>query len=151
MREQRRARRIAMSPEELDAFMAENRTCRVATVLADGRPHVTPLWYVWVHGTLWLHSITRAQRWADLMRNPNVAIMVDAGHDYGELRGVEIQGRALAVGEVPRAGAPNDELMDVEQAWARKYQGSDQMHYDGAHAWLKVEADKIVSWDFRKI
>jgi hypothetical protein len=45
-REQRRARRIAMGKAELDAFLTEQRTCRVATASQDG-PHLTPLWYVW--------------------------------------------------------------------------------------------------------
>ena len=46
-REQRRARRTAMGKAELDAFLTEQRTCRVATASQDG-PHLTPLWYVWV-------------------------------------------------------------------------------------------------------
>ena len=41
MREQRRSRVIAMSPEELDTFLAEQRTCRMATV-GPGGPNVSP-------------------------------------------------------------------------------------------------------------
>ena len=36
-----------MEPAELDDFLSEQRTCRVATVGADGAPHATPLWFVW--------------------------------------------------------------------------------------------------------
>jgi len=44
LRPQKRGRKIAMSPEEIDAFLADQRTCRVATIGPDG-PHATPLWF----------------------------------------------------------------------------------------------------------
>ena len=44
---QRRGRRIAMTPEECNAFLSTERTCRVGTVGANGLPHVSPLWFVW--------------------------------------------------------------------------------------------------------
>jgi Pyridoxamine 5'-phosphate oxidase len=149
MREQRRARKIAMSPEEIDAFLSEQRTCRVATVSADG-PHVTPLWYVWHGGFLWLTSLSRSQRFTDLQRDPRVAVVVDAGEEYGELRGVELRGRVEVVGEVPRTGEPVPELEGPEQAFAGRYTGG-TIGYDGRHAWLRLTPEKITSWDFRKI
>jgi hypothetical protein len=106
-----------MTSTEVDAFLAEQRTCRVATVGADG-PHATPLWYVWSDGALWLTSLSRSQRWTDLMADPRVAAVVDAGEEYGELRGVELRGRVEVVGEVPRTGAPVPELDGPEQAFA---------------------------------
>ncbi|HVC72602.1 MAG TPA: pyridoxamine 5'-phosphate oxidase family protein, partial [Mycobacteriales bacterium] len=102
MREQRRARRIAMTPDEVDAFLAAERTCRVATAGADGRPRVVPLWFAWDGRALWLTSLVRSQRWTDLARDPRVAVVVDTGDAYGELRGVEIAGTAAPVGDVPR-------------------------------------------------
>ncbi len=67
MKEQRRSRAIAMTPDEVDAFLAQERTCRVATNGTNG-PHATPLWYVWHGGALWLTSLSRSQRWVDLAR-----------------------------------------------------------------------------------
>ena len=92
-----------MTDAELDEFLGEQRTCRVATVGPDG-PHATPLWFCWDGTDLWLSSLARSRRWADLMRDPRVGVVVDAGDDYLELRGVEIGGRVDVVGEVPRTG-----------------------------------------------
>jgi len=39
----------------------------------------------------------------------------------------------------------------VEAAYARKYQKRDTLRYDGRHAWVTVDIEKIVSWDFRKL
>ena len=101
MREQRRSRVIAMSTEELDAFLAEQRTCRMATV-GPGGPHVSPVWFVWDGGVLWVYSLIRSQRWTDLERDPRVAVLVDAGETYDQLRGVELRGSVEIVGDVPR-------------------------------------------------
>jgi hypothetical protein len=149
MLEQRRGRRIAMTPEEVDAFLAEERTCRVATIGPSG-PHATPLWYAWHGGALWLTSVVRSQRWTDLQRDPRVAVVVDAGTSYDELRGVELRGRVEVVGEVPRTGEPVPELVGPEQLMADRYLGGTFVH-DGRHAWLRLAPDKITSWDFRKL
>ena len=149
-KEQRRGRRIAMSPAELDAFLASERTCRVATVSPAG-PHNTPLWFVWDGTALWLTSIVRSQRWTDLARDPRVAVLVDAGEAYDELRGAELRGKVEVVGEVPRTGVDNPELVQPELLMARKYYGSDSVHYDGRHAWLRLVPEKVTSWDFRKM
>ena len=153
-REQRRARRIAMGQAELDAFLTEQRTCRVATAGQDG-PHLTPLWYVWDGSGLWLysvvrsqHSVVRSQRWTDIGRDRRVAVLV--GDAYGELRGAELRGAVEIVGEVPRTGIPDARLAGPERLYARKYEGAAVMHHTGHHGWLRVVPDKITSWDFRK-
>ncbi|WP_030571427.1 pyridoxamine 5'-phosphate oxidase family protein [Streptomyces aureocirculatus] len=148
---QRRGRRIMMTPEEVDAFLTAERTCRVATVSADGAPHVSALWFAWDGTSLWLYSITRSRRWAELRRDPRLAVVVDTGEDYGELRGVELTGTAEFVGEIPRTGAPCRELDVPERLFARKNFGLDEMVHDGRHAWLRLTPEAITSWDFRKL
>ncbi|WP_328497679.1 pyridoxamine 5'-phosphate oxidase family protein [Streptomyces sp. NBC_00414] len=148
---QRRGRRIMMTPDELDEFLTAQRTCRVATVSADGAPHVSTLWFVWDGKSLWLYSITRSKRWADLRRDPRVAVVVDAGEEYGELRGVEVSGSVEFVGEVPRTGEPCPELDAVERLFAHKNFGLEEMPHDGRHAWMRLTPEATASWDFRKL
>jgi hypothetical protein len=148
---QRRGRRIMMTRGELDTFLAGQRTCRVATVGGDGAPHVGALWFVWDGTALWLYSITRSKRWAQLLKDPRLAVVVDDGHEYAELRGAELAGRAVFVGEAPRTGEPCSELDAVERLFAEKYFGMAEMPHDGRHAWLRLTPDSVASWDFRKI
>ncbi|MGW8885437.1 pyridoxamine 5'-phosphate oxidase family protein [Streptomyces sp. NPDC055749] len=148
---QRRGRRIMMTPGERDAYLAEQRTCRVATVSEDGRPHIGALWFVWDGTSLWLYSITRSLRWSQLRHDPRLAVVVDDGVEYGELRGVELSGTAVFVGEAPRTGEICAALDVPEQLFASKYFGLETMPHDGRHAWLRLTPDAITSWDFRKL
>ncbi|MGV9314811.1 pyridoxamine 5'-phosphate oxidase family protein [Streptomyces sp. NPDC003691] len=147
---QRRGRRIMMTPGEIDTFLAGRRTCRAATVSPDGRPHAGALWYAWDGTSLWLYSLVRSRRWTDLRHDPRIAVLVDDGEEYGELRGVELSGSVVPVGEAPRTGEPCAELREPERLFARKNFGLGAMPHDGRHAWLRLTPDTIVSWDFRK-
>ncbi|WP_086729776.1 pyridoxamine 5'-phosphate oxidase family protein [Streptomyces carpinensis] len=148
---QRRGRKIMMTPGELDEFLTTQRTCRVATASPGGLPHVSPLWFAWDGTSLWLYSVVRSRRWADLRRDPRVAVVVDTGEEYDRLRGVELSGTAQFVGEVPRTGEPCAELDVPETLFARKNFGLEEMPHDGRHAWVRLTPERIVSWDFRKL
>jgi len=150
MKEQRRGRKIAMSSDEVDTFLTEERTCRISTIGVGGAPHTSALWFVWDTKSLWLTSLVRSQRWTDIERDNRVSVLIDAGHDFGELRGAELRGSLVSVGEVPRTGEANAELDAPEKLFADKY-GDGRVRHDGRHAWLRLTPEKIVSWDFRKM
>jgi PPOX class probable F420-dependent enzyme len=151
MGQQRRRRRIAMTAEERDGFLARQHTCRVATVGADGAPHVTPMWFVWHDGALWLYSIIRSQRWVNLERDPRVSAVIDAGEGYFELHGVELVGTVEFIGEQPRVGDPARVLEEPERLFAAKYAAGGRFGYDRRHAWIRLQPAQEVSWDFRKL
>ena len=147
---QKRGKRIAMSRDEMDDFLAKEHTCRVASVNPDGGPHVTPMWFAWDGECLWLNSIVDSQRWVNFQRDPRVSVVVDSGIQFEELRGVEIQGRVAPMGEAPRTDKPHPVLESVERIYGNKYKGG-RFVPDGRHAWLRVAPEKIISWDFRKM
>ncbi len=160
---QRRGRRIAMTAPEVDAFLAGQRVCRVATLTASGAPHASPLWFAWDGTSLWLNSLVKSQRWTDIARDPRASVVIDGGNEFGELHGVELRGSFVPVGEAPRTGEPVAELETPERLFAAKYSpakdssakdsaaNSPTMHHDGRHAWLRLTPEKVASWDFRKL
>jgi len=73
---------LAMTPEQTwDFLMTETRTAKVATVRADGRPHVKPVWFELAGqpGAFQLLFTTdsRTVTGRDLSRDPRVAVSVD--------------------------------------------------------------------------
>lgn len=145
-----RPHRLAMTDTEIDEFLGAEITCRVATVGDDG-PHVTPLWFLWADGAVWLSSLVGSRRSADLRSDGRIAIVADAGTRFRELRGVHLAGRGVFVGEVPRRDAPDLALEEIERRYARKYDLPVADLRAGTHAWLRVEPRRIASWDYRKM
>jgi pyridoxamine 5'-phosphate oxidase family protein len=89
---------------ELDYFNGERRLARVATVGADGTPHVTPVG-MWSHNPeLDTIDVTgrdfgEKKKFRDVARTGRAAIVVDdmASTDPWRPRGVEVRGSAEAV------------------------------------------------------
>jgi nitroimidazol reductase NimA-like FMN-containing flavoprotein (pyridoxamine 5'-phosphate oxidase superfamily) len=52
---------MPMTPEEIDAFLAEPRLCHFATVDSNGEPRARPLWYLWRDGVFWFTTRLEAR------------------------------------------------------------------------------------------
>ncbi|WP_433305510.1 PPOX class F420-dependent oxidoreductase [Actinoplanes sp. CA-030573] len=69
-------RRMAM--EELRAFLAAGtRTAKIATVSADGHPHVVPVWFVLDGDDLVITTASGSAKARHLAADPRVSIAVD--------------------------------------------------------------------------
>lgn len=135
---------LQMSETELDAFLAEERVLRLATLDADGWPAVVPVWFVWHDGAFWVWNLTRARRTARLAEGTRAAFVVDGGSEYVELRGASgrLTYRFVAEEEVPH---------EVRVGFSRKYLHTDHpVEPADHHQWLRMEPATLASWDFRK-
>lgn len=135
---------LHMTPEELDEFLTVERTARVATVSPSGEPHVVPLWFVWFDGAVYFTSLRKSRRQRDVEQGSRVAVCVDAGDDYGDLRGAVLYGRLEDATDDPR-------LEEARLALGRKYWGDFQVPEVKSHTFMRLRPDRVASWDFRKI
>src|SRR2546426_10860872 len=92
---------LTLKAEELDRFLIEQRTIRLATASPEGQPHVVPLWFVWVDRTVFMNSTLGNVTVRNLERNPVATGSIDDGDTYSELRGVLVQGRGGGADEEP--------------------------------------------------
>lgn len=136
--------KLRLSPAEIDELLAAERTARVATVSPDGGPHVIPMWFVWRDGELWINSLIRSRRTRDVDAGSPASVCVDAGVEYGELRGVVLYGSFEAADDA--AG-----IDDIRAEFGRKYWHGIDVPALRSHRWMKMRPDRVVSWDFRKI
>src|SRR5947207_12457482 len=88
-----RRQQIQLSPNEQAAFFREHKKAALATIDQDGFPHVVAMNYFARDGAFYMTSYGKAQKVVNIRRNPRVALMVEAGDSYAELRGVMIRGR----------------------------------------------------------
>ena len=78
--------------EEVERRLVEARNYWVATTRADGRPHVMPVWGLWLEGA-WLFSTDAASvKGRNLARDSRPAVHLESGDDV-----VVLEGRAQAV------------------------------------------------------
>ena len=80
-----------MTPDEVRAFLAEERTVVCATNGKDGFPHLMPLWFVVRDDELWAWTFAKSQKVRNLERDPRATLQVEAGSKYHELRGVMLK------------------------------------------------------------
>lgn len=135
---------LRLTEEELDELLTNERTLRIGTVGPDGDPHVAPLWFVWHDGAIWLNSLKRSRRTRDLASGSRVALCVDTGDEYFVLRGAVLYG-------VPQDANDDPGVAEVRRKFGRKYWNIEEIPATKSHTWLRVDPDKISSWDFRKI
>jgi nitroimidazol reductase NimA-like FMN-containing flavoprotein (pyridoxamine 5'-phosphate oxidase superfamily) len=137
---------LSLTPEEIDRYLTEQRTVRLASVSARGRPHVVPLWFVWVDGTMFMNSTLGNVTIRNLRASRTATGSVDDGEIYEELRGVLVHGEVEFADDDPR-------LETVMHRWSEKYMGGNPVPYARwkDRVWLRMAPQEITSWDFRKI
>jgi PPOX class probable F420-dependent enzyme len=143
--------KIVMSDDEITEFIDHSRTATMATLSADGTPHLVAMWYAVLDGDIWFETKFKSQKAVNLRRNPKITVMVDDGLGYDTLRGVAIEGSAEIVDD------PETLLRVGISVWER-YNGPysdevrpfvDQMMNNRIA--VRVAADRVRSWDHRKL
>lgn len=141
-----------MTSEEVSDFLRDPRTMSVATVGADGRPHLVALWYGFLAGddlAFWTYG--KSQKVVNLRRDPRMTCLVEAGQSYDQLRGVELIGRGLVIDD-PAV------VRDVGLSVWERYTGpvDDQARpavaaMGAKRVAVRLVVERVVSWDHRKL
>jgi hypothetical protein len=144
---------IKMDPGEVQAFLEEQKTVTCATHGHDGFPHLMPLWYVLRDARLWGWTYAKSQKAKNLERDPRATLLVEAGLDYAELRGVMLRCDVVIHRELEVVEGIAMELVD-------RYSGPGP-EFDGVRDGFRKQAPKRVglefverervTWDHRKL
>jgi len=59
----------------------------IATVWPDGRPHVSPVWGVWLDGALYFDGSDQTRRMRNISANPEIAVHLESGDEVIILEG----------------------------------------------------------------
>lgn len=110
--------------EQARRLVAEARVARLATVAADGRPHVVPICFA-IHGETLYSAVDRKpkrsrrlKRLDNIRANPWVEVLVDHyDDDWANLWWVRLKGRARILG----AGTEHDRALALLAAKYPQY------------------------------
>ena len=75
-----------MDRDEVRNFIERSRTCTLATLNADGSPHLVAMWYAVIDGQVWFETKAASQKAVNLRRDPRVTILIEDGLTYDKLR-----------------------------------------------------------------
>ena len=142
---------IKMTPAERLALLGDKQTMVLTTQGADGYPHAVAMWYAFDEDeTVWMATFGKSQKAVNIRRDSKVALLVEEGIEYEELRGVMIRGDAEII---------EDDDVSYEtlcRVFERRYGEL----ADGAREQLKLRSRKrvtikitprkVASWDHRK-
>ncbi len=145
---------IELSDAELAELLDAERIAVVTSIGPRGWPHSMPLWFVPRDGVVWIWTYAKSQKVRNLERDPRATVLVETGHEYGELRGAMIEAEA----EIHRD--PETVVGFAEELTLRYAAGISSIEGD-AKAALEAQAPKrvaisfpavrIATWDHRKL
>jgi PPOX class probable F420-dependent enzyme len=149
-----RRQEIKLSEEEQRELLDGERIVVVASWGRDGWPHLMPLWYVPRDGEVWIYTYAKSQKVRNLERDPRATLLIETGHEYGELRGMMIEAEA----EIHR---DPDTVYELAEELTLRY--ADGVHRVRGHAAealkqqarkrvaVRFEPTRVRTWDHRKL
>ena len=136
-----------MTDAEIDSFVQEVRHAIVGTNTAHGAPQLSPVWYVYDEGRIYISITIDTAKYYNLKRDPRVSVCVDGG--YPDSRAVIFYGVAKLV--------ERDDPLVPDMRWRiiRRYHQSDEearRYVESTQgqktALIVVTPEKIISQDF---
>jgi PPOX class probable F420-dependent enzyme len=144
---------ITMTDEEITSFVERSRTATLATNGLTGKPHLVAMWYGIIDGTIYFETKAKAQKSANLRRDPSVSVMIEAGETYDQLRGVSIEGTAHLIED-----ATDPEYWAAAVSAFERYNGPYTQEMKpfvdimmNKRIVVRVDAERVRSWDHRKM
>ncbi|MBV9822003.1 MAG: PPOX class F420-dependent oxidoreductase [Actinobacteria bacterium] len=134
-----------MTDEQARAFLSEGtRTGKLATVRADGRPHVAPIWFVLDGEDIVFMTGAETVKGKSLRRDPRVALSVDL--ERPPYAFVLVEGRVEISEDL-------EEMLPLSVAIARRYVGEAEAEAFGrrnavaGELLIRLRPDKIIAVD----
>jgi PPOX class probable F420-dependent enzyme len=135
---------IKLSEEELAELLDAERIVVVSSLGPRGWPHSMPMWFVPRDGEVWIWTYARSQKVRNLERDPRATLLVEAGREYGELRGAMIEAEA----EIQR---DFEKVLNFAEDLTLRYADGISSVEGDAKAALEAQAPKRVAIRFRAV
>ena len=143
--------KIVMSQEEIDEFLQGRHSMTMSTINADGSIHSIAMWYGFLEGCVAIESKKKAQKVQNLLRNPNLTMLVEDGETYETLRGVTLIGKGEIVEDPERMFEAGVSVFDRYFApYTDEMRGAVEMMLN-KRVVVKLNVERIISWDHRKL
>jgi len=131
------------------ARMAASRNYWIGSTRPDGRPHVAPVWGVWIDEALFFSSDPASRKARNLALNPNIIVHLESGDEAVILEGVvEILHDEVIYKQVAKAynAKYQDQIMDEESSGGGLVY---MLRPSNAYGWLEQDfVSSATQWKF---
>ena len=145
---------ITLSEAEQLELLESERVAVVGSFGPRGWPHLMPLWYVPRDGVVWIWTYAKSQKVRNLERDPRATLLIETGHEYGELRGVMIEAEAQLHRDIDTVAGFAEELTVRYAEGIESVEGDarEQLKSQAAkRVAISFDAKRTASWDHRKL
>ena len=147
--------KIKMTDEEVSAYLKQARTIILVSNGKDGFPHPMPMWFaVDDDNVITMTTFRKSQKINNLKKDPRVALLVESGDAYPELKSVLIYTEVELLDSVE---ATRDILFNISvqrgdlDADAGDTVREGMMNTAAKRIGMRFTPDKIVTWDHSKL
>ena len=113
-----------------EEFLRRKLFAKLGTLKKNGYPHVTPIWYMYEEGRIFVNTTTNRVKYHNIERDPRVSFLVDDGYPY-----LMVLGKA-------RIAKERDGNKDIE-ALAIRYTGEEEGKKSARERYWKQERATI--------
>lgn len=145
---------IRMTPQEIQAYLQEQRRIILVTNGPDGMPHPVPMNYgLDEEGRILITSFRKSQKVRNLERDPRATLLVESGTGYGELKSVIAWCDAEIISDPDRVGEGMRRIAADEAMAGSLSDGmSEQVRASIAkRVLLRFTPHRYASWDHAKL
>jgi PPOX class probable F420-dependent enzyme len=136
-----------LGDERIQRFLGTRPVVVLATLQADGSPLAMPMWFLHDTTELAMISVVGTQKVRNLLRDPRVCVVAEAGGDpRGDdgTRGVAVQGRAAFVSDADGRHALAERFLAkyqprVERLWKGRAMPGDRVAF-------RIVPERVRSW-----
>src|SRR3954447_6116370 len=147
---------VAMTDDEVTSYLASELKVQVASIGADGAPHLTTLFYVVHDGKIAFWTYEKSQKVRNLDRDARITCLVESGADYFELKGVSVQGTAQVIRDKDRIREIGTKVV-VAMSGVDTFEELGDVGHDIVERQVQkrvaivVTPTKVASWDHSKM
>jgi PPOX class probable F420-dependent enzyme len=124
----------------VEEFLVEPQNLILATLRKDGRPQLSPVWFVWRDDALWISTTASTAKWKNLQRDQRSSGIID-----------NINGKYIYLSGTAEIFFEQEPLA-ITQSIVEKYKIPDEVepymdshHEIGERAIIKLEPDNVVT------
>ncbi len=141
---------VTKTKKWIEAYLGKRLIARLATKGRDGFPQVTPVWFIWEKGRMYICTNKDTVKVKNIRADPRVAVLLDSAVQSLHVWGVQLRGEASFLS--PRKS------LEFNHRIHEKYLGKETLsdpkvrsYFSRDDITIVVRPNSSFSWDTRKL